>query len=474
MKTLKVDLCIIGAGAGGLSVAAVAAQLDLSVVIVERDKMGGDCLNYGCIPSKALLEAAKVAVTFRNANRFGIKNHEPDIDFAKVAEHIRAVQTVISENDSQRRFEKFGATVVRAPAKFVSKNKITAGDYEITAKNFVLASGSTPFIPPIKGLDQVRFLTNETIFSLTEKPKRLLVIGGGPIGCELGYAYTQLGAPVSLFEGKKILPHDEPELVDILRQRFINLGIDLHEHTKIIEIQRGDAGAINVICECDGKQQLITGSHLLIATGRRPNIKDLNLKAAGIEHTEHGVKVDARLRTSNRHIYAIGDINGSYQFTHVANYQAGIAIRNLLFRMPAKVDYRCLPWVTYIEPELAHVGMTEAEAKKQNLSIKISRWNFAENDRAQTAHTIAGQIKVITNTKGYILGVSILGPHAGELLTPWILAMQNKMKIKALTAITIPYPTLSEINKFVANNFYKDLLFSPKTKRLVKFLRWIP
>lgn len=473
MKTLKTDLCIIGAGAGGLSVAAVAAQLDLSVVIVERDKMGGDCLNYGCIPSKALLEAAKVADTFRHANRFGIKNHEPDIDFAKVAEHIRSVQTVISENDSQQRFEKLGATVIRASAKFVNKNKIIAGDYEITAKNFVLAGGSSPFIPSIKGLDQIPFLTNETIFSLTEKTTRLLVIGGGPIGCELGYAYAQLGIPVSLFEGKKILPHDEPELVDILRQRFVNLGIDLHENTKIIEIQRDDVENINVLCECNGKQQMITGSHLLIATGRQPNIKDLNLTAAGIEYTDHGIKVNTRLLTSNRRIYAIGDINGGYQFTHVANYQAGIVIRNLLFRMPAKVDYRCLPWVTYIEPELAHVGMTEAEARKQKLSIKVSRWNFTENDRAQTAHTTAGQIKVITNLKGNILGVSILGPQAGELLTPWILAMHNKMKIRALTAITIPYPTLSEINKFVANNFYKDLLFSLQTKRVVKFLRWL-
>jgi pyruvate/2-oxoglutarate dehydrogenase complex dihydrolipoamide dehydrogenase (E3) component len=474
MKTLKTDLCIIGAGAGGLSVAAVATQLGLNVVIIERNKLGGDCLNYGCVPSKALLEAGHVAQIFREANQFGIKNIEPEVDFAKVAEHIRAIQDIISENDSQQRFEKLGATVILASAKFISKDKIVAGDYEISARHFVLAAGSSPFVPPIKGLDQVPFLTNETIFSLAEKPKHLLIIGGGPIGCELGFAFAELGVSVSLVEGKKILPRDEPELVEILRQRFIKRGITLYENAEIIEVQHTATKEINIICKCNGKQQVLSGSHLLISTGRRPNIKDLHLKAAQIEHTDHGIKVDTRLRTTNRKVYAIGDINGHYQFTHTANYQAGIVIRNILFRIPAKVDYRCVPWVTYTNPELAHAGLTEAEAIKQNKKIKITCWNFADNDRAQAAHTTVGQIKAITDHKGYILGASILGPHAGELLAPWILAMQNKMKISALTSIILPYPTLSEVNKFVANRFYKDLLFSPLMKRVVKFLRWLP
>lgn len=468
---LTADLCVIGAGSAGLSIAAGAAQLGVSVVLLETNKMGGDCLNYGCVPSKSLLAAAKAANTMRRADIFGISAIEPQIDMAKVMAGVQAVIHTLAPHDSVKRFEKLGVTVIQAAGHFLDKSTVIAGEYSIKARRFVIATGSSPAIPPIPGLDKTPYYTNETIFNLTLKPDHLIVIGGGPIGCELAQAFLLLGVKVTVLEAFHILPRDEPDLVAILRDRLLSQNLNLYENTKITKVAFNNS-QIEVTVESDGQQTIIQGSHLLVATGRKPNVQHLNLPAAGITYTVKGIKIDSRLRTTNPFVYALGDVIGSYQFTHVANYQAGIVIRNILFRFPAKVDYRAMPWTTYTDPELAHVGLTSTDAVKLDSKAKILTFELAANDRAQTEHETSGKIKLITTAKGKILGVSILASHAGELLMPWIMLIQGKKPLKNIINTIVPYPTLSEINKGVASEFYKPILFSKATKRLVKFLGW--
>ncbi|OGT36460.1 MAG: dihydrolipoamide dehydrogenase [Gammaproteobacteria bacterium RIFCSPHIGHO2_12_FULL_37_14] len=471
MNSIKCDLAVIGAGAGGLSVAAGAAQLGIKVVLIENDKMGGDCLNYGCVPSKSLLAAAKAAHHFRTVAPFGIKPIEPDIDFAKVMNHVSNVINIIgTTKDSIERFTHMGVKVIQAHGQFVNPYTLKAGDTTLTARRFVIATGSSPAIPPIQGLDKIVFYTNETIFNITKKPEHLIIIGGGPIGCELGQAFLMLGSKVTLLEGNHILSHDEEDLVDMLRTHLKKQGMEIFENTKTIKVAQKD-NQIEIFIEKNGQQQTIIGSDLLIATGRRVNVDGLNLEAAKISYTKKGIQVDSKLRTSNKHVYAVGDVASSYQFTHLANYHAGIVIRNILFRLPAKVDYRALPWVTYTEPELAHVGVSSKEVEKQGSTFKSLLFDFAEVDRALAENQTLGKIKVITNKHGKILGVTILGSHAGELLVPWISAIQEGKSIRSMINIIVPYPTLSEVNKFVANKFYSPIIFSNKVKWLVKFLQ---
>lgn len=467
-ETLNVDLCVIGAGSGGLSVAAGASQMGAKVALIEAGKMGGDCLNYGCVPSKSLLAAAKTAQKCRDSAVFGVIVNEPQIDFDKVMSYVHNVMKTISVNDSVERFTKLGVTVIQEKAEFIDKKTVKAGEKLIKARRFVIATGSSPSLPPIPGLDAVPFYTNETIFDIKQKPEHLIVIGGGPIGCELAQAFLMLGCKVTILEAFNILPRDEQDLVSILKTQLIQQKMEIKENVKIQKIIKTEKG-IEITFEQNQKIETITGSNLLVATGRKPNL-DLNLPAAGIDFTPKGIKVDAKLRTSNKHVYAIGDVVGPYQFTHVANYHAGIAIKNILFRIPSKVNYSAVPWVTYTEPELAHVGLTSKEALEQNPNAKIFMSDYAENDRAQTENEIIGKIKVITDSKGYILGASILGAEAGELILPWIMAIQQKKSVRALTDVMVPYPTLNEISKKVAGEFYKPLLFSNRIRKWVRFL----
>jgi len=469
MNLINTDVCVIGAGAGGLSVAAGAVQMGASVVLIENRQMGGDCLNYGCVPSKSLIAAARAAAAVRTAEQFGVTAKELHIDFKQVHQHVHNVIANIAPHDSPERFTQLGVQIIRAPAEFIDKKTVQAGDCIIKAKYFVVATGSMPNIPAIPGLTDTPYLTNETIFALTDAPQHLLVVGGGPIGCEIAHAYCLLGVPVTLLEVREILPKDDPELVVILKQKLIQDGLKLEENIVINKIYK-DINGINISMKKNGGEQIINGSHLLIATGRRPNIEALNLIAAGVDHTKTGITVNARLRTTNKRIYAIGDAISGYQFTHVANYHAGIVLRNILFKLPARVDYRAVPWVTYTGPELAQVGLNEQQASKSGEKIQILRWPFVENDRAQTSGETTGLIKVIVNRKGTVLGVSILGKEAGELLLPWCVAIRERRRINMLTNVIAPYPTLSEISRQVAGSFYTPLLFSNKIKRLVRWL----
>lgn len=468
-RVLDVDICVIGAGSGGLSVVAGASQMGASTVLIERGKMGGDCLNYGCVPSKALLAAGHVAEAARHAGRFGIDVGTPRIDGRRVHDHVHGVIAAIAPNDSVERFEGFGATVINGHARFTGAGQVEAGDIRVNARRFVVATGSSPFVPPIPGLSEVAFLTNETVFDLDAVPEHLIVVGGGPIGIEMAQAHRQLGSRVTVLEMFAILPKDDPELVDVVRTRLKTEGVDLREGVKVVGVAPTAAGVSIVVAE-NGQEDRIEGSHLLVAAGRRPNVDGLDLEKAGVVYTPKGVQVDSRLRTTNRRIFAIGDVAGGYQFTHMAGYHAGIVIKNALFRIPAKEDTRCVPWVTYTAPELAQVGLIEEEAKSKHGEIRVLRWPYHENDRAQAERLTEGLVKVVITPKGYILGAGIVGAAAGELIQTWVLAMSQRIKIGALATMIAPYPTLGEINKRAAGSFYTPSLFSDRTRKIVRFL----
>ncbi|MDQ6964659.1 MAG: FAD-dependent oxidoreductase [Mariprofundales bacterium] len=466
----KTDICVIGGGSGGLSVAAGAIQMGARVILIERGEMGGECLNTGCIPSKAMVAAANVAATIRTADAFGINRVTPQIDWRALHQHIHGVIATIAPNDSAERFEKLGVQVIKAAARFIDRHTLLAGSHRVEAKYFVIATGSSPSIPPITGLDKLPYLTNENIFANRKPIEHLLVIGGGPIGMEMAQAHHRLGAKVTLFEAKRLLVRDDQECAKIVINHLRDEGVALHEGVSDIRVERGNGDTITVRYQGEQGELSVTGSHLLIATGRRANVHGLNLEAAGVEFSPRGVTVDSRLRSSNRRIFAIGDVVGPYQFTHMAAYQAGVVIRNMLFKLPARVDYYATPWVTYTDPELAHVGMSEESAERAQKRFRVLRWQMSENDRARAERRSEGMIKVIVSTRGRVLGATIVALHAGELLQPWVLAVSQKMKIGAMATVIAPYPTLSEANRRVAGSFYSDKLFSTTTRRIVRWL----
>ncbi len=465
------DICVIGAGSAGLSVAAGAAQLGASTVLIEGHKMGGDCLNTGCVPSKALLAAAKAARRWRGERAFGVTYAPPSVVFAAVNRHVHEVIAAIAPNDSVERFEGLGAKVIEGIARFVGPREVAVDGTRIRARRIVIATGSSAAVPPIPGLDRVPYFTNETVFENIEPPRHLVVIGGGPVGLEMAQAHRALGAEVTVLEAAHILPKDDPELVGLLRQRLLEEGIAIREQAKIARVEPEGNGVAAVLDTGGGGEERIAGSHLLVAAGRRPNVAGLGLEKAGIEFGPRGIKVDARLRTTNRRAFAIGDVAGGPQFTHVAGYHAGIVIRNALFRLPARVDYRSLPWVTYTEPELAQAGLTEEQARAAHGGdVAVLRWPYRDNDRAQAERETDGLVKAVTTKSGRILGASILGAQAGELIQVWVLAIGQGLNVKALAGMIAPYPTLGEVSKRAAGCFFTPKLFSGGTKRLVRVL----
>jgi pyruvate/2-oxoglutarate dehydrogenase complex dihydrolipoamide dehydrogenase (E3) component len=470
-EKLTPDICVIGAGSGGLSVAAAAAAFGVPVVLVEKAKLGGDCLNYGCVPSKALLAAAKRAEMGRNAAPFGIGLPSPAIEFGKVHDHVHEVIAAIAPNDSKERFTGLGVRVIEGAARFRDVRTVVVGDIEIKARRFVVATGSSPTLPPIAGLEQTPHLTNETVFDLRVCPEHLIVIGGGPVGLELAQAFCRLGATVTVLEAARPLAKDDPECAAIVLDRLTREGVTIRAGVKIVRV-RPQGGKIQVVLAKAGGEETIDGSHLLVATGRRPNVDGLDLDAAGIKHASGGIVVDQRLRTTNRRVYAVGDVTGGPQFTHVANYHAGLVIRQAVFRLPVRVDDDTIPRVTYTDPELAHVGLSEAEARRRgHETLRVLRWPYHENDRAQAERDTYGHIKVITDKRGRILGATIVGPQAGELITTWTLAISQRLNIRALAAIVVPYPTLSEVGKRAAITYFTPSLTSGWVRRVIRWLR---
>jgi pyruvate/2-oxoglutarate dehydrogenase complex dihydrolipoamide dehydrogenase (E3) component len=468
-RSPQVDLCVIGGGPGGLSVAAGAAQMGASVILVERRHMGGDCLNFGCVPSKALLAAARSAQSILQSGRFGIEASIKPIHGKRVNNHVHGVIAGIAPHDSVERFEGLGVRVIRDHARFVAHDEIEVGGERLRARRFVIATGSSPLVPASPGLDSVPFYTNETIFDLQELPTHLLIVGGGPMGVELGQAFRELGAEITVIERGAILPRDDPELVTVLRARLAALGIDIHEKTELAHIATTQGGIAATIT-ANGRHRQLAATHVLVAIGRKPTIADLGLETAGIAYSAEGIIIDRQLRTTNKRVFAIGDVTDGPRFTHVAGYHAGIVLRNALFRIPAKVDHGCVPHVTYTHPELAQVGATEAEARAVHRNVVVLRSLFSENDRAQAERTVEGLVKVVTDRRGRILGAGIVGPSAGELIQTWSLAMSRRLRVGAVAAMIAPYPTLGEANKRAAGGFYAKRLFSERTRRIVRLL----
>ena len=471
MTRIDTDICVIGAGSGGLSVAAGAVQMGARVVLIEAAEMGGDCLNAGCVPSKALIAAAKAAEAQRRGFR-GVAGIEPQVDFGAVKDHVAAVIAGIAPVDSQERFEGLGCTVIRAFARFTGPREVTAGDAVIRARRFVIATGSRPFVPPVQGAETVPYLTNETIFGLRDRPAHLIVIGGGPIGLEMAQAHRRLGCEVTVIEGAKALGREDPELAAVVIGALVAEGVTLIEGQPVVRLA-GSEGAVEVTLG-DGRQ--VKGSHILMAVGRKVALDGMGLDTAGIAHTPKGVTVDARLRSTNRRVYAVGDAAGGLQFTHVAGWHAGIVVRQAVLGLPAKADPRAVPRATYTDPELAQVGLTEADARAAHgAALTVVRADFAHNDRALTEGKAKGLIKVMV-VKGRPVGASIVGPQAGELVALWALAISARLKMSAIAGMVAPYPTLGEVSKRAAGAYFSPKLFdNPALKRLVRFVqRWIP
>ena len=470
-EVLTPDICVIGGGSGGLTVAAAAAAFGVEVVLVEKGRMGGDCLNYGCVPSKALLAAGKQAEAMRHASRFGIADVEPQVNFGQVNRHVQGVIDAIAPNDSVERFTALGVRVIQAHGRFTGKRTLLAGDVEIRARRFVIATGSSPLVPPIPGLDSVGYLTNETLFEQTRKPGHLVIIGGGPIGMEMAQAHRRLGSEVTVLEAARALGKDDPELAAVVLRRLCAEGVDIREQAKVTGVEpRGKAGVRVHAATPDG-DIVVDGTHLLVAVGRAVNVDGLDLDKAGIAHDRRGIKVTDKLRTTNRRVYAVGDVAGGLQFTHVAGYHGGLVLRPLLFRLPARVNETIIPWVTYTDPELAHVGLTEDAARQKHRNISVLRWPYAENDRAQAEHRTDGLIKVVTDRRGRILGATIAGAHAGEMINLWGLAVSKGMTVRDIAGYVPPYPTMSEIGKRAAVSYYAASTRNPWVRRLIGFLR---
>lgn len=471
MKAISADLVVIGAGSGGLSVASGAAQLGLSVVLFERGEMGGDCLNTGCVPSKALIAAGKRAHALRTASRFGIANADVRVDWPAVQAHVRHVIDTIAPIDSQERFEGLGCTVFREHARFVGPHTVQSDSVRVTARRIVVATGARAALPDIPGIETVGALTNETIFSVKDFPRHLIILGAGAIGVELGQAFARLGARVTLIEPFTPLARFDPELANVTMAALRAEGVDIRAGAKAIAARKTPDGV--AIELADGAT--IEGSHVLAATGRKANIEGLDLDVAGVRHSAKGIETDTRLRTSNPRVWAVGDIAGREQLTHAAGWHASVFVRTALFRSPGAVDAIAMPSAVYAEPELAQIGFTEAQAKEQfGDKAKSTRWSFEENDRAQAERSSEGFAKLIVGPGERILGAGIVGEGAADLLQIVGLAMANGLKLRALTAQISPYPTRGEIVKRAASAHFTPLVFGPFARRLVGVLKHLP
>lgn len=445
------DIVVIGGGSGGLVVASAAAQLKAKVALVEKDRLGGDCLWHGCVPSKSFLHGAKVAHQVRQAARVGIHSEPPAIDFTAVMGHVQRAIATIEPHDSPERFTGLGVEVIFGEGYFLDGKTFWVNGRKLTARAFVIATGSRPSIPPVEGLEAAGFITNEQVFSLAEQPKSLAVIGAGPIGCELGQAFQRLGTTVTLLtSGDRLLPKEDPEAAAVIEQQFTQEGIHILKNARLkrVEVVKGKK---HLYTE-DDSQVAAIADEILLAAGRTPNVESLRLETAGVDYDSQGICVNDKLQTTNGRIYACGDVIGGYQFTHVAAHEAVVVLQNALNPLQLflkSVDYRVIPWATFTDPELARVGLTEEQARKRYGDVLILKTPFAAVDRAQAEDATVGFNKIIVRRNGEILGAHLVGPRAGELIHEIVLAMGYRLPVSALTGIHI-YPSLSEINSKTA------------------------
>ena len=466
------DLAVIGAGSGGLVAAIVAHKLGLKTALIEGHLFGGDCLNFGCVPSKALIASSRTAALMRDAERLAIEPTEPRFRWEQITGRIAAIQDHIREHETASYFREMGLSVFEARATFIDSHTLQVDDQTITANKIVIATGSSPVVPPIDGLKQTGYITNEDIFTLKTQPKRLAVIGGGPIGVEMAQALARLGTIVTIIESSDcVLGKEDDDMSAIVCDALKNDGVDLRTDCRAMSGALVE-GAKVIQLDCNGEYDQVTVDEILVAVGRRPSLNKLNLQAAGIDYDQRGIIVNRKMQTSARHIYAVGDCVGGPLFTHAASLEASVAIRNIVFKLPAKVNYRAFGWCTYTEPELASVGFNEKRAQAEGLKYGVADAEFADNDRALCESSTAGKIKVLyrRGLRKRIIGAQIVGPHAGELIHEYVLAISRGMTIGQLAGPTHIYPTLSEINRRVAIDHLSESFFSDRTRKLLRLV----
>ena len=472
MPDYDFDIGIIGGGAAGLTIASGASQLGARTLLVEKeDELGGDCLHYGCVPSKTLIRTAHIYHFMRNSKAFGLPTVElPPVDFRGVRERIRSVIRTIQEHDSINRFCSLGARVEIGSPAFLSGHTIRLDGSTYSAKNWVIATGSSPGIPPIEGLDNTPYITNKEIFSLDYLPKSMVILGAGPISIEMAQAFGRLGTKVIVVQrSDQILSREDRDMADEIMKVLASEGVAFYLNSSVVRTSDLGEEKELIIRDEEGIEISIRAEIILVSTGRKPNTEGLSLEDIGVDFDGKGVKVDNRLRTTQRHIYAAGDITGEYQFTHAAGYEGGVVISNAIFHLPKKVDYTFLPWCTYTDPELASIGMNEKRAKAAGIEYSAWTEEFINNDRSLAEGERVGKIKMILNKDERPVGVQILGPQAGELLGEWVAVLNGKVKLSTLAMAVHPYPTLGEINKRVAGTYLHPKIFSDKVRKGLKF-----
>ena len=473
------DLVAIGGGVGGLVAAVGAAQLGARAGIVERGKLGGDCLNYGCVPSKGVIRSARLAAEARGLAEFGIETGEVRVNFPRVMRRMKEAQAIIGEHDAAERFEAMGIEIIFGAGKFIDGRTFEVNGRKIRAKRFLLATGSSPFVPEIPGLSDVPYLTNESVFDLTAQPRRMAVLGAGPIGLEMAQAFQQLGTEVEVLElMPKLLPRLDPEMAEVLRGALERSGLRLHFGVKVNGVEK-NGEEIRLHADTPGGPRTYTCDALLVAIGRKANTIGLGLEAAGVRYSPSGVETDDTLRTSNPRIYAVGDLRGKFQFTHVAEYEAGIALRNMLFSEPfgiplpffkKRAAYHAIPWVIYTSPEAAHVGMTEAEARDAMSGVQVLRFPMSRVDRAVVDGGTEGFCKVVCDARGRLVGADLVSTAAGEILHEFALAVRKRLHVREIIDTIHVYPTLAQINRRTAGRYYAEKLFTPSFRRKMQRL----
>ena len=472
MADYDYDIGVIGGGAAGLTVTSGAAQLGAKTLLIEKEKeLGGDCLHFGCVPSKTLIKTANVYHMMKNAEKYGLPFVEaPSIDFKKVSQRIKSVISVIQKHDSQERFCRLGAKVEFGVPVFTDEHAIQLNGKRISAKTWVIATGSSPFIPPVSGLDKTGYITNKEIFYLDRLPKSMVIMGGGPIGSEMGQAFNRLGTKVYIVNrGDQILGKEDKDMADTVKAVMESEGVKFYLNASIEAVRDLGKDKEVIVTDNEGKSLTLKAEIVMVAAGRTPNIYGMGLEDIGVKVNRFGIEVDKRLRTNHKHIYAAGDVNGGFLFTHAAGYEGGIVVSNAIFRLPRKTDYTYLPWCTYTDPELASIGMNENTAKANGIDYSIIVEEFKNNDRSLAEEESIGKIKMLLNEKEIPIGVQIVGPHAGDLVSEWVAVFNGKVKLSTLAAAVHPYPTLGEINKKVAGTFFTPKIFSDNIKKGLKF-----
>ena len=474
-EILRPDLCIIGAGAAGLSVAASAAALGVSTVLIERGLMGGECLNTGCVPSKALIAVSRAAEGPPEVLRRAAGTASSTPDFGLALAHVKRTIGAIAPTDSAARYTALGVTVLKSEAAFVNRSTVEAAGLRIMARRFVIASGSTPALPELAGLDAVPYLTNETVFDLEDRPRHLIIVGGGPTGCEFGQAFRRLGSEVTVFETETLLRREDPELAAVARAALERGGVSLHENSRLAAVAVAEGGVRVHYTDSASTPRQAVGSHILIAAGRTPSLAGLGLDTAFIKHDKSGIIVDHGMRSSNRRVFAVGDCAGGAaggsSSSHAASLQASLVIRSALFRMPVRFDPVLLPRVTFTDPEIAAVGLSEEEARAKYGRIRLSRFPLGETDRARAEARTEGLVKLVAKPNGRLLGAAVAGDGAGEMIGLWALALKARMNLAQIAGLTLPYPTLSEASRRAALDFYAPLAKRPMVRSLLRFLR---